>query len=174
MLSNTLFALLKNKKAGEITVHELCEKANVNRGTFYKYYKNVQDMLSCTENELFAQYEYLFSEITALSNPDIFVYECLKLVKENGPDCRLLLAAKEYDFIRKIYSLAHDSTIHYWRAQFNCDDEKLLEKIYTFVSSGMFGLIEQWIHSDFDVSPLELASVINDMSDSCVSTFVNK
>ena len=171
-LHNALLELLKTKKVSEVSVHELCEKADINRGTFYKYYKNVQDILSITENELFKQYAELFSEITALSNPDIFIYECLKLVKKNGQACRLLLAAKEYDFITKISVIAHDFIISYWRKRFNCDDIELLKGIYTFVSWGTFGLIEKWIGNDFDISPPVLANAINQASDKSVETLI--
>jgi len=174
LLCEALLALLKSKKVGEISVHELCEKAKINRGSFYKYYNNVPDMLAKIEKELFVQYEKLFTEVTALSTPDFFVYECLKLVKENAVVCRMLLAAEAYGFIRKIALLVHDSTTEYWRTQFGITDEKALERVYTFVSHGIIGIIEEWVKNDFDTTPLDLAGTINEMSDSCVDVFIAK
>ncbi len=37
----------------EITVRELTERADVNRGTFYSHYQNIYHMLEQVENELF-------------------------------------------------------------------------------------------------------------------------
>ena len=172
VLSDAMFELLKNKKVCEITVNELCAKANINRGTFYKYYNNVQDVLTKTQDELYGKYEKLFSEVNALTNPDIFVYECLKLLKENSSLSRLLLAAQEYDFILKIHYMEYDSTIAYWKKQFDINDEELLDRIFTFITYGTFGLIKKWIENDFDVSPSELSGIINNMGYSCVNAFV--
>ena len=42
-VTNTLLVLLKKQHLEDITVLELCEKADINRTTFYKYYKDVDD-----------------------------------------------------------------------------------------------------------------------------------
>ena len=45
MLQDAVFELLKEKSVNEISVTELCAKANINRGSFYKYYTNIYDLL---------------------------------------------------------------------------------------------------------------------------------
>ena len=51
-LTNTLLTTLKTKKIKDITVLELCKDANINRTTFYKYYKDVDDLLYKIEETL--------------------------------------------------------------------------------------------------------------------------
>lgn len=53
-IHQALFALLEQKPLKCITVAELCREADINRGTFYKYYQNVEDLYdkieySCAE-----------------------------------------------------------------------------------------------------------------------------
>lgn len=48
-----LIQLLQEKPVEEITVRELTERADVNRGTFYSHYQNIYHMLEQVENELF-------------------------------------------------------------------------------------------------------------------------
>ena len=50
-LRECLISLLKEKKVQDITVRELTDMADLNRGTFYLHYKDVFDLLEKTEAE---------------------------------------------------------------------------------------------------------------------------
>ena len=52
VIREALFELLETKKLDEITVVDICAKADVNRGTFYKYYRDVPDLYDKTEDSL--------------------------------------------------------------------------------------------------------------------------
>lgn len=54
-LTDALFELLETKEIADISVTELCEKADVNRRTFYIHYSNVDDIFEDYENELSEQ-----------------------------------------------------------------------------------------------------------------------
>ena len=45
LLTQALTQLLQRKQVNEITVRELTDLADMNRGTFYLYYKDISDML---------------------------------------------------------------------------------------------------------------------------------
>ena len=44
-LKSSLMILLKEKPASKVTVKELCELADINRGTFYYHYTDIFDMI---------------------------------------------------------------------------------------------------------------------------------
>ncbi len=51
LMDEALIQLLEVKDYEYITVKEICEKAGVNRSTFYLHYETVNDLLSeCLEN----------------------------------------------------------------------------------------------------------------------------
>ena len=52
-LQEALLTLLQKKPINQITVKELTELADVNRGTFYFHYTDVYDMLHKTEDRFF-------------------------------------------------------------------------------------------------------------------------
>lgn len=56
-MRDCLFRLLEEKSAGEITVKELTEAADVNRSTFYFYYRDINDMIIQIQNEIYAVFE---------------------------------------------------------------------------------------------------------------------
>lgn len=52
VIKQALFELLEQKPLEEITVVEICRTADINRGTFYKYYRDVSDLYDKTEDAL--------------------------------------------------------------------------------------------------------------------------
>ena len=51
-IKKAYFDLIKEKSVEKISVTELCEIADVNRGTFYKYFKDVYDLANYVEDDL--------------------------------------------------------------------------------------------------------------------------
>ena len=60
-LEQAMLELLREKDARSITVRELTERADVNRGTFYAHYKDVFDLLDQMEQALFQRLTQLLS-----------------------------------------------------------------------------------------------------------------
>ena len=56
-LKECLTRLLKEKKIQDITVRELAEMADINRGTFSLHYKDVFDLMDQIKNELIEEVE---------------------------------------------------------------------------------------------------------------------
>ena len=44
-IEDTFLNLLEKKDIGEITVTEICEKADINRATFYRYYIDIYELI---------------------------------------------------------------------------------------------------------------------------------
>ena len=57
VLKKSLISLMKEKNINSITVKELCEKADINRGTFYLHYVDVVNILNELEEELFKEFQ---------------------------------------------------------------------------------------------------------------------
>lgn len=53
-----------SKKHKKITVRELSELVDINRGTFYLHYKDIYDLVEQIENELFQEFESILMSYT--------------------------------------------------------------------------------------------------------------
>lgn len=62
VIREALFELLETKALDQITVVDICAKADVNRGTFYKYYRDVPDLYDKTEDSLVEEIFTLMKE----------------------------------------------------------------------------------------------------------------
>ena len=110
-LTNTMLTLMKEKRLQDITVLELCKKANINRTTFYKYYKDVEDLVIKIEDSLLVELEEHITDIkrnylisftgkiieTISEKKEIYT----KLLGENG----------DHTFLRRILSLVYEPSI---------------------------------------------------------------
>ena len=50
-MQDALIELLRNQPLGSITVKALCERADVNRSTFYAHYTSIEDLLHDIERD---------------------------------------------------------------------------------------------------------------------------
>lgn len=57
LLRQTLFELMEEKRIDAITVTDIANRANINRGTFYLHYRDVPDMLDKIKEEVLQKIE---------------------------------------------------------------------------------------------------------------------
>ena len=62
-IHNTFLELRSKKPLEKITIKELCEKAQINKSTFYSHYKDIYDLSDQLETDVVA------SVIEAIPNP---------------------------------------------------------------------------------------------------------
>lgn len=85
-LKECLTRLLKEKKIQDITVRELAEMADINRGTFYLHYKDVFDLMDQIKNELVEEVESVLTHHPVpelVARPSLALSELFPLVQEN-------------------------------------------------------------------------------------------
>lgn len=61
MIDEAMVSLLEQKPISEISVTELCERADINRNTFYDHYNSCADVLEHLEQKLFEKLSNAFS-----------------------------------------------------------------------------------------------------------------
>ena len=87
-----LIALLNEKDFEYITIKEICQKAGVNRSTFYFYYNDISDMMIQLQDEIFSVFEEkVLNPSASFITVEDFTNYCI----------RFLLFCKEYENICK-------------------------------------------------------------------------
>ena len=67
-MQDALVELLQDQPLGSITVKALCERADVNRSTFYAHYTSIEDLLHDIEDETMAWVTAALDQL--LAQPD--------------------------------------------------------------------------------------------------------
>ena len=177
LLIRSLSALMKQKNIKDITVKELCEYADINRGTFYLHYKDIYEMLDSIEQELSDKFLQIFQKYNSETNED-FPYplflEIFKLVDDKAELFRVLIGPNgDISFIMKIFKLYN---IHCLQSEFNkLSPQFSMNQVYysNFILYGCVGLIEQWLSRDTKESPEKMAELITKLVSTGVLSLFN-
>ena len=162
MLKNALIQLLKKKPIDKITIYELCEQAQINRTTFYKYYGSQNELLEEIENDLFAELErqLLASGGTELENLcDVFAF----LLSEQEKCTVLINAVPDQEFTDKLFRLPAIRTLSEDHMPPGIS-QRQKEYLCLFVFQGAYAIIRKWLNDTNRESPEEVARLILTLS----------
>ncbi len=105
LIKTALLKLMHEKKFEDITVTDIVRVADINRGTFYAHYSNVQDVITKMQEEMMVTLVSSFGRFPAdevLSNPrPILDAIATFLVKDKGYYKLLFSLPGIYDYISK-------------------------------------------------------------------------
>lgn len=86
-LRESLLAQMEKQPLNKITVTRVCETADVNRSTFYLYYKDVYDLMDSIQQELYEELDALVvKNSTILPSSDLLrrIYEVIYKNRDLG------------------------------------------------------------------------------------------
>lgn len=171
-LNNTLLSLLEKKQLKDITVLELCTEAKINRTTFYKYYKDIDDLVIIMEDSLIKELEQNIIEIKR--NYLLTYTNCIlsNIQEKNDIYTKLLGYNGDHTFLRRILKSVYDESINEWQKLLKKASTEDLEKIYNFIVDGTVGIIENWINNNCKEDPNNIAIFINKICMSGLSSFI--
>ncbi len=147
LLTHGLIQLMKEKQVQDITVRELADLVDVNRGTFYLYYRDIFDMLDSIEQELFNQVNQLIAAHkgeTVLTHTLPVLKELFHLVEENKELCQVLLGQNgDMKFLKKLSDVVQEAFRREWLMMKK--DEVTFDYSYAFGALGFVGLLRTWL-----------------------------
>lgn len=158
LLKDALIELLKDKTIYKISIRELCEAANINRTTFYKYYGSQFDLLAEIENDLLT----LINEtIIRHSEQGVqIICEACHYLEDNLELARVLINNNvDPQFPEKLFNLplVKQETLKNIGERYSKEE---FEYYYNFITYGCYQIIRLWINKDNRESPEEFARLI--------------
>lgn len=167
LLTDALFSLLKEKSYKDITVKELCDAADINRGTFYLHYKDIYDMVEQLEQEVLYELRQLVSAHTPNvlhTNPAPVIYDIFKFVGEHPELYRVLLGPNgDMSFLSQVKQMFRDWLLDLYAPLLSEKDLTRFEHFYSYVAAGCVGLMESWLMSDNPESVSEIAALASNI-----------
>jgi AcrR family transcriptional regulator len=164
ILLESLTKLMSEKKISNITVKELTDLADVNRSTFYLYYKDIFDMVEQIETEMLADFSMAFEkfkkEESNYENLLTFFTYVFEFIQNNAEMGKILLGPDgDYSFIEKFKDAIVQS-----KPPFDNSVSKIkIHYLRPYIISGCIGVIQQWLKDDMNVSPKDMAVIIIEM-----------
>lgn len=167
IFKNTLIDLLKDKAIYNIKVKELCDKAELNRTTFYKHYENIYDVLADIEYDVLKDSEQCISEIENITEVQIknALYKQLCNIQRNK-DVYYLLLVNSAD--NEFYGKLMKTTIDLLKrniAQSNIDLAENYEFIFSYIITGTIDIIKKWLYEKESLDANQIANLIYVLAD---------
>jgi AcrR family transcriptional regulator len=162
VLRESLLELLQEKPINRISVTELCQNADVNRGTFYAHYSEPYDLLRQIEDELYEDIRNCFDG-SAEKSMERTNLDLLMIINRNRELCRVILSENaSSNFISRIYDIGSE----YFRRRWSGSIEKMdmpEEYLYHYIATGNIEIIRMWLMNDDSRSPENIAAIISNL-----------
>ena len=157
-MDEALIALLEKKDFAYITVKEICDKAGVNRSTFYLHYENTSDLLKETTRYIIDKHlAYYSAETKSISlryenckkGELIFVTEkyltpYLTFIKENQKLFKIAIQQFNAMNFGEVYENMFFHIFNPILVQFNVV-ERERSYVMKFYLTGIFAIVMEWL-----------------------------
>lgn len=160
-----LTSLMETKDIKNISVKELTDLADMNRGTFYLHYKDVFHMVEQIENEFLQELTLILDRTfpaESLPVPLDVLSNIFSFLEENCEMCAALLGPHgDMPFFNKTTGLVEKYILNCWH-KMNYPKEDF-HYYFSFIIAGCIGMMREWVSNGFKESSDELARLANDM-----------
>ena len=163
LLTQALTELLQKKQVNKITVKELTDLADMNRGTFYLYYKDIFDMLEKIEDGLFEALDEIVSlhehdDMSQQTKP--ILLDLFRFIEENQEMCRVLLSPHgDMNFLHRLNEVVREKCLKAWPNIRKEKGEADFDYHYSFVVFGCAGIIRAWVNRNCPESAEKMAEM---------------
>ena len=158
IIQESIIQLLGEKPINKITVKEICELADINRSTFYKYYTDPHDWLEQAEKECFKISKEVLDEIY-ISDIEVVLTKFVEAIKANYELFRVIFINRE-PYFKELFTLYFEKTESLMKntgIQASDNNKKWDQYFYIY---GCTGIIGCWIQDGMKQSPKVVASYI--------------
>ena len=166
LLLKGLTELMEQKDVNHISVRELTDLVDLNRGTFYLHYRDIFDMVNQVEDELFQEFEELFYESSAEgtegSSTKVVLTNIFTFLTENEKTVKAFMGPHgDLTFINRLKDLVKVHVRKTWDDR-GMDPAKF-EYFFAYTASGCIGLMEIWLKNGFQESAGTMAAMADEM-----------
>lgn len=170
-IQDAFHELILEKDYEKITVKELCERARINKKTFYTYYETLDALLLETQSVIAAEYQNRIRGLS-LRDMDQLVRAFFLFSEEQGPFYEKITCGGSYAGIRgeMIEKVMNGSDL-YPELKNLPDSEK--EIIETFTAESLLGIYRQWIASGKKLSVERIISLTSELITSGIRNYMH-
>ena len=159
LLKDSLTDILQTQSIYHVSVRELCERAGINRSTFYKYYGSPFELLEEMEADLLEATEHFLSQQEGLTDSTV-LEQILKYLEEDLDFVRLLINSNvDPAFANKLFSLTPIQSMMKEAFESVLEADQY-EYVTNYVVHGAFQVVCMWVNKANRESPKWMAQFL--------------
>ena len=165
VIREAFLILITENDISKITIKEISDLADINRKTFYAYYKDKYDLLDEIENEFIEKFVRMIDDFDfqkLLSNPYEIFYQLTKLLHHNMGICELFINNDTLgnNLLEKIKNVMTEKLLTMMTNKVTSNDI-FLSYINDFIVAGLISAYTKWFKSDRSISLEELSQELS-------------
>jgi AcrR family transcriptional regulator len=163
-IEKNFIKLLDKFDISQITVKNLCDICDINRGTFYNHYIDIYDLKNSIENKLVLKLDetiskYLPNELN--KNPLPLFEEVLEFINQNIDVVTILFREnKNSPFLNKLIDVFKNRTINIFNTLGSDYNNKDYEYFLEYVIYGCLGIVNKWLNDKHRDEPKKMAFLL--------------
>lgn len=164
LLRESVLELMEEKPLNKITIKDICENADVNRTTFYKYYGDQFALVKEAEDEVLGKMGEFLKNLNTDSEKISLLETFLVYIKNNGYAYHILLNnSSDASFSYRLMHVALDKLMADKYYLGTKEEEK--KYVYNLIVMGAINTIDLWINNNFDITVGDLAKLMYNFID---------
>lgn len=168
-LREALIDLICEKPLTNITVTDICARADINRSTFYLHYQGVHELLLEIEDQIIERIEAHLSRTPSLQTLHALV-AFLEHLRQSPRNVKLFaaLGGEQGDphFIRRLQQLTYDAFQRGWQSNMPEANESQKRLVFSYIVSGTISVLSSWVLEELpDLSAKEVVRMMEVMID---------
>lgn len=177
LISDAFMELLEDKPAAKITVTEICQKANINRATFYKHYLDVPDLHEQLEQKILKEFEeFVQGKVLTDAVPyREMLVELLDFSARFGSRYYILCTENAAsDLPAKSFQMLNSLVFPLMKERIPSISDQEAAMLYQFVSHGSGSMLVQWLRRECNWTAEQMADFIMLISGAAVQSVLNR
>lgn len=162
-----LAELLSEKPLKHISVREISDRADINRGTFYLHYRDVYDMVEKLQDEIFEKFNEIVNHHEPKKNSEeLFplLVELFNLLSENAELAKVLIGRNgDAAFVDKLKEVIREKCFVNAQKIFGIQSSEKFNYFYHYIISGCIGIFGAWLNGGMKETPTAMADLTREL-----------
>ena len=164
LLLQGLVKMMETHDIQDISVKELTELVDINRGTFYLHYDDIYDMLHKVEDEMFREFNEIMEQEpvgTPTLSSDGLLLEFFRFLDRHRDLARVMIGPHgDLTFVNRLKDQIKKRTLRFLES---AQSDANYEYLCSFIITGCVGVVETWLKEATPQSPEEMAGILGTM-----------
>lgn len=164
LLLQGLVKMMESHDIQDISVKELTELVDINRGTFYLHYDDIYDMLHKVEDEMFREFNEIMEQEpvgTSTLSSDGLLLEFFRFLDRHRDLARVMIGPHgDLTFVNRLKDQIKKRTLRFLES---AQSDANYEYLCSFIITGCVGVVETWLKETTPQSPEEMAGILGTM-----------
>nr|WP_314461191.1 TetR-like C-terminal domain-containing protein [uncultured Clostridium sp.] len=165
LLKDSLLELMEKKDIKNISVKDITELADLNRGTFYLHYADTYSLLQEMETEVLNDFQNMvngYREAFKKASLMPVIIPIIQYIEENKKICKILFEnSSSNDFVNRFHTLILKNGTAIIKEQYPNARDVTLNYFLEFITYGLTGVLKQWLNTDMQEPKEEVAEFVD-------------